>query len=160
MLFLSRSLVSAAGTSCSCTPRLLQSGGGQSCRGSRTVCPRLLPAPAAEEEEDTSLEDQWQDEEYFGSYGTLVRNVQRSHCYACYANSIQFNTSLLCPDCNSGTLLKQGNMMYTYNHNINVNHNCTAATHSIIDKYKQKQRLQFAMSKIAFSTKCKSTPPT
>lgn len=28
-----------------------------------------------EEEEDASLEDPWQDEEYFGSYGTLVRNL-------------------------------------------------------------------------------------
>lgn len=30
-------------------------------------------AAEEEEEEDTSLEDPWQDEEYFGSYGTLVR---------------------------------------------------------------------------------------
>lgn len=33
---------------------------------------------ATEEEEDASLEDPWQDEEYFGSYGTLVRNVKLS----------------------------------------------------------------------------------
>lgn len=29
-----------------------------------------------EEEEDTCPEDPWQDEEYFGSYGTLVRNFR------------------------------------------------------------------------------------
>ncbi|KAF3843031.1 hypothetical protein F7725_001880 [Dissostichus mawsoni] len=69
-------LVSAAGTRCSCTPRLLQSGGGRAA-GGRRVCPRLLPAPAAEEdEEDTSLEDPWQDEEYFGSYGTLRLHLE------------------------------------------------------------------------------------
>lgn len=28
-----------------------------------------------EEEDDSSLQDPWQDEEYFGSYGTLVREV-------------------------------------------------------------------------------------
>lgn len=33
-----------------------------------------LRQDAAEDEEDTSEEDPWQDEEYFGSYGTLVRN--------------------------------------------------------------------------------------
>lgn len=32
----------------------------------------------AAEEEDTSMEDPWQDEEYFGSYGTLVRNFNGS----------------------------------------------------------------------------------
>ena len=36
-----------------------------------------------EEEEDTSLEDPWQDEEYFGSYGTLVSNFKRSHWFVC-----------------------------------------------------------------------------
>lgn len=30
-------------------------------------------AAAEAEDEDTSLEDPWQNEEYFGSYGTLVR---------------------------------------------------------------------------------------
>lgn len=29
----------------------------------------------AEEGEDISVEDPWQDEEYFGSYGKLVRNI-------------------------------------------------------------------------------------
>ena len=28
-------------------------------------------------EEEEALEDPWQDEEYFGSYGTLVRNLKR-----------------------------------------------------------------------------------
>lgn len=31
-----------------------------------------------EEEEDTSPEDPWQDEEYFGSYGTLVRHLKHN----------------------------------------------------------------------------------
>lgn len=35
-----------------------------------------LRLEAAEEEEDTSLDDPWQDEEYFGSYGTLVRTFK------------------------------------------------------------------------------------
>lgn len=43
-----------------------------------------LRQDAAEEEEDTSLEDPWQDEEYFGSYGTLVRNIKGSLCFTCY----------------------------------------------------------------------------
>lgn len=30
------------------------------------------------EEEDDSTEDPWQDEEYFGSYGTLVRDIKAS----------------------------------------------------------------------------------
>lgn len=33
---------------------------------------------AEEEEEDTSTEDPWQDEEYFGSYSTLVRTMRAS----------------------------------------------------------------------------------
>ncbi|MEQ2262698.1 hypothetical protein XENORESO_019531 [Xenotaenia resolanae] len=35
-----------------------------------------LRQDAAEDEDDTSLEDPWQDDEYFGSYGTLVRNIE------------------------------------------------------------------------------------
>lgn len=50
-------------------------------------------AEEEEEEEDTSLQDPWQDEEYFGSYGTLVRSMKKkthnvlhvsvccTHCY-------------------------------------------------------------------------------
>lgn len=37
-----------------------------------------LGRDAAEEGQDTSLDDPWQDEEYFGSYGTLVRNFKGS----------------------------------------------------------------------------------
>lgn len=35
----------------------------------------LCQSGDAEEEDDTSTEDPWQDEEYFGSYSTLVRNI-------------------------------------------------------------------------------------
>lgn len=44
-----------------------------------------LRQDAAEEEVDgdASPEDPWQDEEYFGSYGTLVRNSQESWSSCC-----------------------------------------------------------------------------
>lgn len=38
---------------------------------------------AGEEEEDPSIEDPWQDEEYFGNYGTLVGNFKEVYCFAC-----------------------------------------------------------------------------
>lgn len=39
----------------------------------------LCPGGDAEEEDDTSTEDPWQDEEYFGSYGTLVGNTKSTY---------------------------------------------------------------------------------
>lgn len=40
-----------------------------------------LRAGTADEEEDAaSMEDPWQDEEYYGSYGTLVRHVNTFCC--------------------------------------------------------------------------------
>lgn len=38
----------------------------------------LCQSSDAEEEDDASTEDPWQDEEYFGSYSTLVRNMRAS----------------------------------------------------------------------------------
>lgn len=38
---------------------------------------------AGEEEEDPSIEDPWQDEEYFGNYGTLVGHFKEVYCFAC-----------------------------------------------------------------------------
>lgn len=40
----------------------------------------LQDADGREEEEDVSLEDPWQDEEYFGSYGTLVGHFKNFAC--------------------------------------------------------------------------------
>ena len=46
-------------------------------RGVRGYAPAsyLRREEEEEEEEDVSVEDPWQDEEYFGSYGTLVRKI-------------------------------------------------------------------------------------
>ncbi|XP_018527453.1 protein arginine N-methyltransferase 2 isoform X2 [Lates calcarifer] len=45
-------------------------------RGVRGYVPASYLRPGDAEEEDTSLEDPWQDEEYFGSYGTLRLHLE------------------------------------------------------------------------------------
>lgn len=49
-----------------------------------------LRQDAAEEEVegDASPDDPWQDEEYFGSYGTLVRNSQESWSSCCTCSHV------------------------------------------------------------------------
>lgn len=49
---------------------------------------------AGEEEEDPSIEDPWQDEEYFGNYGTLVGHFKEVYCFA-YVQIIIMNLKIM-----------------------------------------------------------------
>lgn len=48
-----------------------------------------------EEEDDPSAEDPWQDEEYFGSYSTLVRSIRASPKSTLWSTNHRFSTFLL-----------------------------------------------------------------
>lgn len=46
------------------------------------------------EEDDISMEDPWQDEEYFGSYGTLVGNIKASPNSSLWWTNYRFSVFL------------------------------------------------------------------
>lgn len=65
-------------------------------RGVRGYVPAsyLWQSGDAEEEDDPSTEDPWQDEEYFGSYSTLVRHLRATSKWSFWSTNHRFSMSL------------------------------------------------------------------